>query len=170
MERERILLADDHEAMLEEAARLLATDFDVVGTVENGELAIQAVDRLDPDIVILDISMPVINGIEAACCLKQSGSRARVIFLTAQSHPEFVVAAFSSGALGYVLKTHLVTDLVPAVREVLEGRIFASPSLGMGQTAGLCPTTGARDKNPSSMDEERLAAGRDMLSVGVCAG
>jgi len=129
MVRARILLADDHEAILETVTRLLAADFDVVGAVENGELAVGAVAALDPDVVVLDISMPVMNGIEAASRLKKSGSRARLIFLTVQTQPDFVSAAFSAGGRGYVLKPRLGTDLVPAIREVLDGRIFASPSL-----------------------------------------
>jgi len=131
------LLADDHQAVLGTVARLLAVDFDVVGAVENGELAVEAVVALDPDIVVLDISMPVMNGIEAASRLKKSGSRARVIFLTVQTQPDFVTAAFLAGALGYVLKPRVCTDLVPAIREVLEGRIFASPSLGINEAAGV---------------------------------
>jgi DNA-binding NarL/FixJ family response regulator len=132
----RILLADDHQAILETVTRLLAVDFDVVGAVENGEQAVQAVAKLDPDVVVLDISMPLMNGIEAAARLKNSGSRARVVFLTVQEQPDFVNAAFSTGALGYVVKSHLCTDLVPAIKEVLEGRIFASQSLNVDETAG----------------------------------
>jgi len=137
----RILLADDHQTVLKTVARMLAGDFDVVGAVENGKLAVEAVAALDPDIVVLDISMPVMDGLEAASLLKQSGSRARVIFLTVQAQPEFVSAAFSAGAKGYVLKAHLVTDLVPAIREVLQGRAFASSSLGMNETASIRPPT-----------------------------
>lgn len=78
----RILLADDHNAILETVARLLAVDFDVVGAVEDGAQALQAVASLDPDVVLLDISMPIVSGIEAASRLKKSGSRTKVIFLT----------------------------------------------------------------------------------------
>jgi len=138
----RILLADDHQTVLKTVARLLAGDFDVVGAVENGKLAVEAVAALNPDIVVLDISMPVMDGLEAASLLKQSGSRTRVIFLTVQAQPEFVSAAFSAGAKGYVLKTYLITDLVPAIRQVLEGRVFASSSLGMDETANIGPPTG----------------------------
>ena len=128
----RILLADDHQAMLETVVRVLAVDFDVVGAVGDGEQAVQAVVNLDPDVVVHDISMPVMNGFEVASCLRQSGSRAKVIFLTAQTNQDFVSAAFSAGAKGYVLKACLITDLVPVIREVLEDRVFASCSLGHG--------------------------------------
>jgi len=83
----RILLADDHQPMLETVARVLAVDFDVVGAVANGKLAVEAVAALGPDIVVLDISMPVMGGLEAASLLKQSGSRARVIFLPYKRSP-----------------------------------------------------------------------------------
>jgi len=132
-ERPRILLADDHQAVLKTVTQLLAVDFDVVGAVENGELAVQAVTNLDPDILILDISMPVMNGIEASSHLNKAGSRARVIFLTVQTQSDFVTAAFSVGAAGYVVKSCLTNDLIPAIREALEGRIFVSPSLGMDE-------------------------------------
>ena len=144
MESPRILLADDESEMLEKVAELLHGEFDVVASVENGERAIEDVARFDPDLLILDISMPVLNGINAASRLKTSGSRAKVIFLTVHRDRDFVDAAFSAGALGYVLKTHLVTDLVPAVRLVLQGRVFISPTLdGEGNSSNngleLCP-------------------------------
>ena len=123
----RILLADDHPDMLKKVAQLLKGDFEVVAAVENGERLIEAAINLDPDLIVLDISMPVLNGIEAARCLKESGSQAKVIFLTMHEDPGFVTAAFSAGALGYVVKTRLVTDLIPAIREVLQGHVFASP-------------------------------------------
>jgi DNA-binding NarL/FixJ family response regulator len=148
MGRARILLADDHPGVMETVKQLLAIDFDVVAAVENGKLAVEAVAALDPDVVILDISMPVMNGTEAASRLRKSGSRAKVIFLTVQTQPDFVTAAFLAGALGYVLKPHLSTDLVPAIREVLEGRIFASPSLGMDETAGMRPPGDVENERP----------------------
>src|SRR5271167_2060650 len=127
----RILLADDHPDMLKKVAQLLKGDFEVVAAVENGERLIEAAINLDPDLIVLDISMPVLNGIEAARCLKESGSQAKVIFLTMHEDPGFVTAAFSAGALGYVVKTRLVTDLIPAIREVLQGHVFASPLASM---------------------------------------
>jgi DNA-binding NarL/FixJ family response regulator len=129
MENPRILLADDQSEMLEKVAELLHDEFDVVGAVENGERAMEFTARHDPDLLILDISMPVLNGIHTASRLKAAGSRAKVIFLTVHRDRDFVNAAFSAGALGYVLKPRLATDLVPAVRLVLQGRVFISPTL-----------------------------------------
>ena len=90
---------------------------------------IEAVARLDPDLLVLDISMPILSGIEAAYRLKGSGSRAKVIFLTVHGDPDYFEAAFCVGDLGYVLKPRLVVDLIPAIREVLKGHIFVSPSV-----------------------------------------
>jgi DNA-binding NarL/FixJ family response regulator len=100
----RILLADDQSEMLEKVAELLHGEFDVVAAVENGERAIEVVARFDPDLLILDISMPVLNGIDAASTLKATGSRAKVIFFSVHRDRDFISAAFSAGALGYVLK------------------------------------------------------------------
>ncbi|HEV2115273.1 MAG TPA: response regulator, partial [Terriglobales bacterium] len=126
MGRPKVLLADDQPEILETVERLLEGQCEIVAKVDNGESMLDAVSRLDPDLVVLDISMPVLNGIEAAWRLKESGSRAKVIFLTVAEDPGFVEAAFSAGALGYVSKPHLASDVVPAVREVLQGHVFAS--------------------------------------------
>jgi len=125
----RILLADDRKEMLQEINLILKEEFMVVGTVEDGLRAVELTTILHPDVLVLDISMPVVNGIEAAFCLKRLASRVRIIFLTVQADPEFVETALSAGAFGYVLKTFMVTDLVPAIRAAMHGDIFVSPSM-----------------------------------------
>jgi DNA-binding NarL/FixJ family response regulator len=115
--------------MLRTIALTLRDECDIVGTAENGRRAIELATELSPDVLVLDICMPVVNGIEAACRLKERGSLARVIFLTVHSDPEFVEAALSAGALGYVLKQSLATDLVPAIWVVTQDDIFISPSM-----------------------------------------
>jgi DNA-binding NarL/FixJ family response regulator len=125
----QVLLADDQEEMRRTVALILGTEFEVVGWAENGLRAVDLATRLSPDVLVLDISMPVVNGIEAACYLKEHGSSARVIFLTVHSDPEFLEAALSTGALGYVLKPCLATDLVPAIWAVMQGHTFISPSM-----------------------------------------
>jgi DNA-binding NarL/FixJ family response regulator len=127
----RILLADDHHEMLEKVAHLLEGEFEVLASVENGRRLVETALNLDPDLIVRDISMPVLNGIAAACHLKDSAPRAKVIFLTVHEDPAFVTAAFSAGALGYVLKHRLVADLIPAIREVLHGHVFASQPVSM---------------------------------------
>ena len=132
MNAPRILLADDHEEMLETLAGILEDEFQIIGTANNGMRALELTASLAPDIVVLDISMPEMNGIEAAWRLREEGSLARVVFLTAHNDPELVEAAVSAGALGYVLKSYLATDLVPALRNALEGNTFVSHSIYLG--------------------------------------
>jgi len=125
----RIVLADDKREVLRTVTVVLGSRFNVVGTAENGRDAVNLVINLFPDVVVLDISMPIMNGIQAALRLKALHSPARVVFLTVQADPDFVEAALSAGALGYVLKESLATDLAPAIWEVMQGNIFTSPSL-----------------------------------------
>ena len=125
----RILLADDQEEMLQTLVEMLEGEFQIVGTAENGMRVLELTPRLTPDIVVLDISMPVLNGFEAALRLKEQCSAARVVFLTAHEDTDLVEAGMSAGALGYVVKSCLATDLVPALWQALAGKTFVSPSL-----------------------------------------
>jgi DNA-binding NarL/FixJ family response regulator len=131
--RVRILLADDHKDFLAAAARLLQPEFEVVETVGDGQALLKEAARLEPDVLIVDISMPVLNGIEAARQLRAAGSRAKIVFLTVHQDPEYVHAVVAAGALGYVAKSQLVTDLPLALREALAGRFFISPSISLEQ-------------------------------------
>lgn len=124
----RILIADDQEEMLRTIIMVLGDEFNIIGTAMNGEDMIQLATHLSPDVVVLDICMPVLNGIKAACRLKELGSDARVIFLTVHMDPDFVEAAWSAGALGYVLKESLAADLAFAIRSVMQGNTFTSRS------------------------------------------
>jgi DNA-binding NarL/FixJ family response regulator len=125
----RILIADDQEEMLQTIALTIGDEFEIVGTAENGKRAVELATKLSPDVVVLDISMPAVNGIEAAWCLKRLGSPAKVVFLTVHSDPDFVEAARSAGALAYVCKESLAGDLAPAIRAVMLGNRFTSPSM-----------------------------------------
>lgn len=125
----RVLLADDHVRLLEELRVRLAKVFEIVGTVEDGKQAVDAVVRLDPDVLVLDISMPVMNGFQAAARLRDLKCRTKIVILTMYEDGEYIRQAFSSGASAYVTKRHLATDLVTAVHEVVRGNTFISPSL-----------------------------------------
>jgi DNA-binding NarL/FixJ family response regulator len=127
--RPRVLVADDHAAMLDHLVRLLSQDFDVVATVRDGAAAVREAPRLNPDILVLDIAMPVLNGIEAAGRLKANGSTAKVVFVTMHQEREFVDGAAALGSVGFVVKNRLVSDLIPAIHSVLAGRSFVSPSV-----------------------------------------
>src|SRR5258705_363200 len=124
-----VLLADDHGDFLATVVRHLEPHFDVVGAVSNGQALVDAAVRLVPDVVVLDITMPVVNGIDAARRLKAAGSRARIVFLTVHADPDYVHAALGAGALGYVLKSELASDLLPCLRDALGGRSFVSPAI-----------------------------------------
>lgn len=129
MERPRILLADDHVAMLEEVRTLLNQDYDVVGAVENGADLVSAAERLKPDLIISDISMPRMTGFEAAAKVRASGLDAKLMFLTVQSSPAYLKKARALGASGYVLKVFIAEQLRPAVAAVLSGKSYFSPQL-----------------------------------------
>ncbi len=129
MSKIRVLLADDHEDMLYTVARLLQPEFDVVGTVTNGKALISAAERLKPSVVIVDISMPMLNGIDAVRQLKESGTEVQVVFLSIHESSDYVRAALATGALGYVVKPHLAAELKFAIRAVHAGRSFLSPSI-----------------------------------------
>jgi DNA-binding NarL/FixJ family response regulator len=128
----RLLLADDHAAMLGKSVRLLEGEFEIVGTVANGLDLLVTAARLDPDVVVLDITMPGLDGIEAARRLQRAGCRAKLVFLTVHDDPDYVRAAMDAGGAAYVAKPRLASDLIPAVHAALEGRRFVSPTLHLG--------------------------------------
>ena len=132
MGRIRVLLADDHEPMLDRVAELLADKCDVIGTAIDGRQALDAAQKLKPDVLVLDISMPVMNGFETAYRLKEAGAKVRIVFLTVHDDPDFAREAFEAGALGYVIKPRIASDLLAAIREAHAGRSFVSPSVSSG--------------------------------------
>lgn len=125
----RVLLADDNAGVLAYLRVRLGKVFEIVGAFEDGKQAVDGVLRLDPDVMILDISMPVLNGFQAAARLRDAKSRTRIVVLTTYEESEFISQAFSSGASAYVSKQHLATDLETAIRAVLHGGTFISPSI-----------------------------------------
>jgi DNA-binding NarL/FixJ family response regulator len=126
MAKIRVVLADNHQEVVARVRRTLGEDFDVIGTVEDGNQAVDAVRLLDADVLVIDISMPISNGLEAAKRLVEARSRVKIVFLTIHEDQDFVTAALSAGASAYVTKSRLSADLVPAIREALQGRTFIS--------------------------------------------
>ena len=122
----RVVLADDHKALLARVRRTLCELFEVVATAEDGNQAVDAVLSLNPDVLVIDISMPVLDGLQAAKQLQKVNCPTRVVFLTIHEDPDFVAAALSAGASGYVTKNRLSTDLVPAIHAALKGQTFVS--------------------------------------------
>jgi DNA-binding NarL/FixJ family response regulator len=125
----RVLLADDHPGIQAELRFHLGELFDIIGTVEDGKKAVDAALHLDPDVLVLDISMPVMSGLQAAAVLRDVKCRTKIVILTVYEDEEYIDAAFLSGASAYVIKRHLGTDLVTAIRQVILGNTFVSPSV-----------------------------------------
>jgi DNA-binding NarL/FixJ family response regulator len=122
--RPRVLIADDHASVLAGLVKLLEADFEVVAAVGNGHLLVEAAARLRPDVIVTDLAMPGLNGIEALERLKEAGSQAKVIILTMHTDPEVVAQTIRSGALGFVVKLTAAQELVKAVTEVSQGRRY----------------------------------------------
>ena len=129
MKRARIVLADDHAEFLSLAAGLVEAEFNVLKTFGDGQAVIDEFGSLKPDVVVLDISMPGLTGIETAQQLRADGHNAKIVFVTVHKDPDYLRSALATGALGYVVKDRLASDLIPALRSAIAGRRFVSCSL-----------------------------------------
>lgn len=129
MPRPRILLADDHPMVLEGVAKILEDHVDIVGKVEDGRALISAAKELKPDVVVMDISMPLLNGFEAARQLKKLVPTPKLIFLTMHADTTYANEAFEAGASGYLLKRSAASELTKAIRTVTRGRTYLTPLL-----------------------------------------
>jgi DNA-binding NarL/FixJ family response regulator len=125
----RVLLADDQPPMLTQIARVLGKTYDIVGTVGDGLSLLESAARLDPDVIVLDITMPGIDGFGAARSLKRAGCRSRLVFLTVHEDPDFAREALLLGGDAYVVKSRLASDLLSAMHEAVAGRKFVSPTV-----------------------------------------
>jgi DNA-binding NarL/FixJ family response regulator len=129
MSRPRVLLADDHRIVAEGLKHLLGAEFELVGIVENGRALVQAARTLRPDVIVADIAMPHMGGLEALAELKKDDPEVRVVFLTMHAETAYARRALAEGALGFVIKHSAPVELVLAVRSALEGRTYVTPSL-----------------------------------------
>jgi len=127
MPRSRILLADDHKIFMDGLVRLLEPNYEIVGTVENGRELLAAARQKRPELVIADVSMPLLNGIEAVRRLKKLNKNIKVIILTMHHDATFAAEALRAGAAGYILKNSGAAELQGAIRDVLKGRTYLSP-------------------------------------------
>ena len=152
--RERLLIADDHELMLAGIAQILASEFDIVGLARNGRTLLAEAKRLSPDIIVLDLGMPELNGVEATRQIMAMLPNTRMIVLTQQLSSSHVNAAFRAGARGYVAKQAAATELIEAARAVLLGRYYIT-SLAIPKEA-IGTTGGAMDKNPAELFGDTL--------------
>lgn len=125
----RLLMADDHSIMLAGLRKLVEGICDVVGAVEDGRALVEAAERLRPDLILIDISMPLLNGMDAARLIKKSVPNAKLIFLTMHSSPVFATEALQAGASGYLLKQSAASELPYAIETVLKGQTYLTPTI-----------------------------------------
>lgn len=127
MKRPRVLLADDHRLLREAFAKLLEPTCEVVGVLADGRAVLEAAPALRPDVVVLDIAMPLLNGLDTARQLKREMPDLKIIFLTVNEDSDLAAEAFRAGASGYLLKNSAASELVQAIQEVLHGRSYVTP-------------------------------------------
>jgi len=172
VKRPRVLLADDHRMVAEGLKSLLAPEFDLVGVVEDGRALVEEAKRLRPDVIVADISMPQLNGIEAMAQLKEHDKEVKVVFLTMHQEVAYARRALDAGASGYVLKHSAPAELVAAIRAALEGKTFVTPSLAGEVLVDMSKEpAGARDPVASLTPRQRqilqlLAEGRSAKEIG----
>jgi DNA-binding NarL/FixJ family response regulator len=135
--RSRVLIADDHTLIAELCKRLLETEFDVVGTVSDGRALVRAAIELKPDVIVVDVAMPVLNGLDAGQQVKELLPSVRLVYLTMNPDPEIAAEAFARGASGYLLKTCASSEMVLAVRQVLRGKSYLSQGLSQDEIDSL---------------------------------
>jgi DNA-binding NarL/FixJ family response regulator len=172
MMRPRILLADDHKMFAQGLESLLQDEFELLATVEDGQALVDAAIRLAPDVIVVDISMPVLNGFDAVRQLKKKGSSAKIIFLTMHSSTSLVAEAIRCGASGYVLKQSAGEELISAITQVSEGKAYLPPLRDMGSDHSV-DRSGSHTPNLTPRQREVLrliAQGRTMKEIAAQLG
>lgn len=170
MKRPRILLGDDHAIILDGLRRILEPHFDIVGAAEDGRALVAAAEKLRPDIVVADISMPLLNGIEAARQIRKAQPQTKVIFLTMHPDATYATEAFRAGASGYVLKNSAASELVNAIQEVLKGRTYLTPLVAKDAIATWVQAPGPEMPSASLTSRQReilqlVAEGRSAKEI-----
>jgi DNA-binding NarL/FixJ family response regulator len=167
----RVLLADDHTLLLTAFEKLLSGECEVVGQVTDGRALVAAAERLKPDVVVLDISMPLLNGLEAGRQIKHRLPAVKLVFLTMNEEPDVAAEAFRSGASGYLLKRSAGSELSAAIREVVQGRSYITPLVAEGLVGALLRFN-HQNPEPELTSRQRevlqlLAEGRSMKEVAA---
>ncbi len=145
MKKPRVLMADDHSMILAGLRKLVEGECEVVGTVEDGRALVEAAQKLRPDLILLDISMPLLNGLEAARQLTKLVPESKVIILTMHASPTYATEAFQAGASGYLLKRSAASELSQAIQSVLQGRQYLTPLITKDVLDSVFkPSTGER--------------------------
>ena len=170
MGRTSVLLADDHLMLVEALKKILEVEYDVVGTVGDGHALLQAAEKLRPDVVVLDIAMPLLNGLDAGRQVKHDMPAVKLIFLTMNEDPYLVGEAFRAGASAYLLKQGAALELTKAITEVLKGRTYITPRISEGLANISLRDPEAREHAPKPTARQRqviqlLAEGRSMKEI-----
>jgi len=170
MRMPRIILADDHTVFVEALCTLMAPHVEVVATVGDGRALLQIAPTLKPDVVVVDVAMPLLNGLDAGRELKKSLPNVKLIFLTMNEDPDLAVEAMKSGASGYLLKTSAGSELFSAIREALRGKTYVTPQIARGMEESFIrdPRGAKRDKSLTPRQKEvvqLLAEGKPMKVV-----
>jgi DNA-binding NarL/FixJ family response regulator len=160
-------MADDHSLILAGLRKLVEAECDVVDTVEDGRALVEAAKKLRPDLILLDIAMPLLNGLEAARQLRVLVPESKLVFLTMHASPTYATEAFQAGASGYLLKRSAVSELSLAIKSVLQGQHYLTPSLTKDVLAAvLKPSTGEREKTGSTKLTARQREVLQLVSEG----
>ena len=171
MSRPRILLADDHVLLAQALEHLLQPEFDVVGTVADGRALLKAAGDLTPDVVVVDIGMPLLNGLDAGEQLKSLHPHIKVIYLTQNREPRFAIEAFRRQASGYLLKDSAASELTTAIRDALRGKTYVSPVIARGiqdEMATPVEQVELRELSPREREVlQLLAEGKSMKEVAA---
>jgi len=163
----RVLLADDHVLLLGAFEKLLAADCTIVGQVSDGRALVAAAEQLKPDVIVLDISMPVLNGLEAARQIKKKLANVKLVFLTMNEDADLAAEAFRAGASAYLLKRSATSELPAAIREVMQGRSYITPLVADGLVGSLMHDAAPHELTPRQREVlQLLAEGRSMKEVG----
>ena len=175
MRRARVLLADDHRLLLEAFEKLLQPDFEVVGAVSDGRALLTAARELKPDVIVLDIAMPLLNGMVAAERLKKMMPEVKLIFLTVNEDPGFASEAMRIGASGYLLKSSAASELFHAIDAALEGRTYVTPLIMQDMVTSLANGRQPNEASAKLTTRQRevlqlLAEGHTMKEVGNILG
>lgn len=171
MHRPRVLLADDHRMLREAFTRLLETDCEIVGQVGDGRALIEAAEQMRPDVVVVDIGMPLLNGLDATRILRKSLPTVKVVILTVSEDPDLADAAFKAGASGFLLKNSAATELIQAIQMAIRGRSYVTPLASAGLLNCRTPKHGSqqtKDEKTSPRQREvlqLLAEGRTMKEI-----
>jgi DNA-binding NarL/FixJ family response regulator len=170
MRRPRVLLADDHEILVDGLKSVLEPHYEVVGAVLDGRALLEAAAKLQPDIIVLDIAMPELNGLDAARQLKHTMPRVKLIFLTVNKDPYIVGEAFRAGASAFLLKQAAALELTDAIEQVLKGGSYVTPRIAEGLTNISLRAPKDREHVPEPTARQReviqlLAEGRSMKEV-----